>query len=93
MICLLSAARNDRFDSYQSPVATANPSRGKAITKICNRRLHHEGPEEHEVKRFENIDLRILRVLRALRVKSLLVDSAAKIAAPSDLRVRENYQP
>jgi hypothetical protein len=29
--------------------------------------LHHEGHEEHEVKRFENINFRILRVLHALR--------------------------
>jgi hypothetical protein len=29
--------------------------------------LHHEDREEHEVKKFENINLRTLRVLRALR--------------------------
>src|SRR4029450_11984823 len=29
--------------------------------------LHHEGREEHEVKKFKNINFPILRVLRALR--------------------------
>jgi hypothetical protein len=32
-----------------------------------NRHFHHEGREEHEVKKFKNINFSILRVLHALR--------------------------
>jgi hypothetical protein len=34
---------------------------------IRDKFIHHEGREEHEVKNLENINFRILRVLRALR--------------------------
>jgi hypothetical protein len=42
MICLLSAARNDRFDFYQSPVATANRQVRQGRKKIDNGHSHHE---------------------------------------------------
>jgi hypothetical protein len=45
---------------------TAEASAAKPQPK-SEQTLHHEGHEEHEVKKFENINFRMLRVLRALR--------------------------
>ena len=49
---------------------------GKAQAK-SKQTLHHEGREEHEVKKFKNINFPILRVLRALRGDTVFfIDSA-----------------
>jgi hypothetical protein len=70
MICLLSAARTGRFDFYQSPDPTANRRVRQGRKKIENGHSHHEGCEEHEVKKFESINFRILRALRATTLEN-----------------------